>query len=134
MTQTTRIFFIENHHSYALTLSHALLQTRYNISISGICTVAAFKSNPGIITGHDVIVLSAPFEISETVDVVETLKKHFPKSNILVLCIFFSTPVAEIFIKLGVLGYISKYSTSNTIADAIKTVARGEKYLRHHFE
>jgi len=60
--------------------------------------------------------------------VKEILSKN-PNQNILVFTMFDTFPTIKRMLDLGVKGYILKNSGLNILIEAIKTVAKGEKYL-----
>lgn len=77
----------------------------------------------------DLVITDIRMPVLDGFMAVEELMKLNPDTNILVFTMFDTLPTVSRMIDLGVKGYILKNSGLNILIDAIKTVAKGKKYL-----
>ncbi len=83
-----------------------------------------------IITGNfDLVILDISMPVLSGLEILEKLKSLNIKINILILSIYNQSQYAVKALRLGASGYLSKDSTSDELALAIKKISGGEKYI-----
>jgi two-component system response regulator NreC len=77
----------------------------------------------------DVLVLDISLPDMSGIDVTKTVVEKFPKVRVLILTMHENEEYAIQALKAGALGYILKNADREELTTAIKTVARGEKFI-----
>lgn len=77
----------------------------------------------------DVLLLDLEMPGRGGLDTLREVKRHRPDARILVLSQHPEDPYAIRTLRAGALGYLNKASIPDCLAAAIRTVARGERYL-----
>ncbi len=83
-----------------------------------------------ILTGnYDFVILDISMPGLSGLDILETLKAHQKKVNVLILSLYPHKQFAVRALKLGASGYLSKDSAREELILAIKKISAGEKYI-----
>lgn len=77
----------------------------------------------------DVLVLDLEMPGRGGLDTLRELKRISPQLSVLVLSRHEEDPYAVRSIRAGAAGYLNKQSASDELADAIRTVAKGKRYI-----
>ncbi len=77
----------------------------------------------------DVVVLDYDMPEKNGLDTLIELKTIKPELPVLILSIFPETHYGTRFLKAGASGYMGKASASDQLVDALRKLARGEKYI-----
>ena len=77
----------------------------------------------------DVVVLDITLKGEDGLDVLRTIKQQYPKVRVLMLSMHPEERFAVRAIRSGASGYVDKQGASDELVDAIRKVARGEKYI-----
>lgn len=81
-------------------------------------------------TNHpDVILLDMKMPGMDGLEVTRRMTRSYPTIKIIVVTALSSEPMPLCVLRLGAWGYVTKESGAEEMAKAIRTVARGEKYL-----
>ena len=77
----------------------------------------------------EIILLDMKMPGIDGFEVTRRIKKTAPKIKIIAVTALSSDPLPTRILKLGAMGYLTKESRADEMAMAIRTVAKGEKYL-----
>ncbi len=77
----------------------------------------------------DLVILDISMPVLSGLEILEKLKALNIKINILILSIYNQSQYAVKALRLGASGYLSKNSTSDELAQAIKKISGGGKYI-----
>jgi two-component system invasion response regulator UvrY len=77
----------------------------------------------------DVVVLDITLKGEDGLDVLRIIKQQYPKVRVLMLSMHPEERFAVRAIRSGASGYVDKQGASDELVDAIRKVARGEKYI-----
>lgn len=77
----------------------------------------------------DVVVLDVDMPKKNGWEVLASLKIEYPKLPVIILSVFSEEDYAVQFLKAGAAGYLNKEHAINEIAEAIRKVAKGGKYI-----
>jgi two-component system invasion response regulator UvrY len=77
----------------------------------------------------DVVILDIMLKGEDGLDVLKSIRQEYPKTNVLMLSMHPEERFAVRAIRGGASGYVDKQSLSDELVDAIRKVARGEKYI-----
>lgn len=77
----------------------------------------------------DVVVLDITLKGEDGLDVLKIIRQQYPKTCVLMLSMHPEERFAVRAIRAGASGYVDKQSLSDELVDAIRKVARGEKYI-----
>ncbi|MEO7851162.1 MAG: response regulator transcription factor, partial [Rubrivivax sp.] len=77
----------------------------------------------------DVLVMDLSMPDQSGVDALQAIKSRFPDLAILILSGFPETHYATTLLRQGASGYLNKECDPEEIATAIRTVARGRRYI-----
>ncbi len=77
----------------------------------------------------DVVVLDVDMPKKNGWEVLASLKIEYPKLPVIILSVFSEEDYAVQFLKAGASGYLNKEHAINEIAEAIRKVAKGGKYI-----
>jgi DNA-binding NarL/FixJ family response regulator len=77
----------------------------------------------------DVLLLDISMPDQSGVDALSAIKARFPDLKVLILSGFPEAHYATALLRLGASGYLNKECDPDEIANAIRTVARGRKYI-----
>lgn len=80
----------------------------------------------------DVLVLDYSMPIMDGATTLQKVREQFPQIRTIMLSFSDDGKVIHEVISAGAVGYILKNKSSKNLVEAIRTVARGEKYLPHH--
>jgi DNA-binding NarL/FixJ family response regulator len=78
----------------------------------------------------DVLVLDLSLEDIGGIEVLRRLREIAPKLPVIVLSMFPEAQYAVRILKMGAAAYLSKGRSSDELLDAIRTVARGKRYVQ----
>lgn len=81
----------------------------------------------------DVILLDLSLRSQNSLDLVETVKKEFPESKIIVMDLVPVRADINRFVKAGVSGFVLKDANLNELLTTLRAVAEGVKILPNHF-
>lgn len=77
----------------------------------------------------DVVLLDLKLPGIDGWEVTRRLKKSHPKVKVIAVTAMSAEPLPSRILQLGAMGYLTKESDAKEMGDAIRKVARGEKYL-----
>lgn len=77
----------------------------------------------------DLVTIDISLNGSNGIDLVKSLRKHFPKLCLLVLSMQEASLQAERALRAGANGYVSKIENGQTILSAIRQVLDGKTYI-----
>lgn len=77
----------------------------------------------------DVVVLDIFMPQRSGLDILEELKKEKPGMGILILSVYPEERFALRLLKRGASGYLTKASAADELVEAIRTIARGKRYI-----
>jgi two-component system, NarL family, response regulator NreC len=77
----------------------------------------------------DIILLDISMPKTDTLDVVKTVIKHYPKVGIIILTMHDDLYILRQFLNLGVRGYLLKNTTKTELVMAIRKAHQGGLYL-----
>ena len=77
----------------------------------------------------DVLVMDISMPGMGGLEALRRLLAHSPDARVLALSAYDATPYAQRALTGGALGYLSKRSAPEALIDAVRTVARGERYI-----
>lgn len=77
----------------------------------------------------DLAVIDISQKTSSGIDLVEAVKKRYPRVKILVWSMFEESLYAERALRAGAMGYINKQHATDKIIDAIRTILGGELFI-----
>ncbi|HET8744159.1 MAG TPA: response regulator transcription factor [Ramlibacter sp.] len=77
----------------------------------------------------DVVVMDISMPGMGGLEAVRRLLAHSPQARVLALSAHDATPYAQRALAGGALGYLSKRSAPDALIEAVRTVARGERYI-----
>jgi two-component system invasion response regulator UvrY len=80
-------------------------------------------------TPCDVLVLDISMPGKNGIEALKALRERLPKLHILILSMFPEDQYALRALKAGAAGYISKEAAPEKLVDAIRTAAKGKKYI-----
>ena len=116
---------------------HALVRMgirRLLEDLAGVTVVADAESGEqalALVKQHnpDVVLLDMKMPGIDGWEVTRRLKKSNPQSKVIAVTAVCSEPFPTRVLQLGAMGYLTKESGADEMAEAIRKVARGEKYL-----
>lgn len=76
----------------------------------------------------DVVVLDVSMPVMDGIEAARKITEQRPDSKILMISIFDTSPYIQNSLKAGASGYVLKDLAGSELADAIRCVARGERY------
>jgi two-component system, NarL family, invasion response regulator UvrY len=79
--------------------------------------------------GFDLVILDISMPVLSGIEILKKLKSLKIKINILILSIYNQSQYAVQVLRLGASGYLSKNSTSDELAQAIRKISAGGKYI-----
>jgi len=77
----------------------------------------------------DVMLLDISLPDRSGIDALKHIKRDSPKLSVLMLSMYMEGQYAVRALKSGASGYLCKHSASNELINAIKTLAKGKKYI-----
>jgi two-component system, NarL family, invasion response regulator UvrY len=77
----------------------------------------------------DVLVMDISMPGMGGLEALRRVLAHSPEARVLALSAYDATPYAQRALTGGALGYLSKRSAPDALIDAVRTVARGERYI-----
>jgi DNA-binding NarL/FixJ family response regulator len=77
----------------------------------------------------DVAVIDISLEDAHGLDLVQNVRTQFPKVQVVVFSMYDENVYAERAIRAGASAYLMKSESTQSVVDAIRSVARGEVYL-----
>lgn len=80
-------------------------------------------------TGPDVVLLDIAMPQRDGLDILKALRSEFPKLPVLMLSTYPDRQYAVRSLKLGAAGYLNKSADSEQMIDAVRTVARGRRFI-----
>jgi DNA-binding NarL/FixJ family response regulator len=85
----------------------------------------------GVVTGAgpDVVLLDIAMPQRDGLDILKALRSEFPKLPVLMLSTYPDRQYAVRSLKLGAAGYLNKSADSEQMIDAVRTVARGRRFI-----
>ena len=85
----------------------------------------------GVVTGAgpDVVLLDIAMPQRDGLDILKALRSEFPKLPVLMLSTYPDRQYAVRSLKLGASGYLNKSADSEQMIDAVRTVARGRRFI-----
>ncbi|MFX1678322.1 response regulator transcription factor [Mitsuaria sp. CC2] len=79
--------------------------------------------------GPDVVLLDIAMPQRDGLDILKALRSEFPKLPVLMLSTYPDRQYAVRSLKLGAAGYLNKSADSEQMIDAVRTVARGRRFI-----
>ncbi|WP_377153804.1 response regulator [Roseateles sp. UC29_93] len=80
-------------------------------------------------SGPDVVLLDIAMPQRDGLDILKALRSEFPKLPVLMLSTYPDRQYAVRSLKLGAAGYLNKSADSEQMIDAVRTVARGRRFI-----
>jgi two-component system, NarL family, invasion response regulator UvrY len=80
-------------------------------------------------SGPDVVLLDIAMPQRDGLDILKALRGEFPKLPVLMLSTYPDRQYAVRSLKLGAAGYLNKSADSEQMIDAVRTVARGRRFI-----
>lgn len=99
------------------------------ISVTGEVPTAAELFRLLARTAVDVVLLDVSMPGSTLVETLTELKEKHPTAKVLVLSVHPADQCAERALRAGAAGYLTKDHSPELLVDAIRRVARGERYV-----
>lgn len=79
----------------------------------------------------DVAVVDISLEDAHGLELVQNLRAQYPKLQVVIFSMYDEDVYAERAIRAGAAGYVMKSAPTQSVAEAIRSVVRGEVYLSH---
>lgn len=80
-------------------------------------------------SGPEVVLLDIAMPQRDGLDILKALRSEFPKLPVLMLSTYPDRQYAVRSLKLGAAGYLNKSADSEQMIDAVRTVARGRRFI-----
>jgi DNA-binding NarL/FixJ family response regulator len=127
MERATRILIVDDHPIVREGLTH-LLQAHEDLRV---CCVAgsAEEAMAAVTCQPDLAIVDLSLHSNSGLDLVKTLRQHYPTLAILVLSMHDEALFAERALRAGANGYLMKLEATERILNAIREVLAGNIYL-----
>lgn len=94
-----------------------------------IAQAASLKELPAAGTPVDVVVADLVLGEDTDTDVVASVREQFPDARVVVVTMLDDPDAAMRALDAGAAGYVSKHAAADELIDALRRVARGERYV-----
>jgi two-component system invasion response regulator UvrY len=123
-----RVFVADDHAIVRDGLKRLISETQ-GLEVAGEAAKGREVLQKAGVESWDVLLLDLSFEDLGGLEVLRRVKAIAPKLPVLVLSMFPEEQYAVRVLRLGASGYLSKGRSSAELVDAIRTVARGRRYI-----
>ena len=123
-----RVFIVDDHPAIREALSFTI-RDKIDMLVCGHAGSAteAFQTIPD--SKPDVAIVDISLKDAHGLDLVQSIRAHFPNVQVLIYSMYDELAYAERAIHVGALGYLAKSEPTRNIVEAIRSVMRGEVYL-----
>lgn len=123
-----RILVADDHAIIRTGLKHLLLE-EYPSAFIGEAADAEESIKKTLTGNWDVVICDLCMPGKGGLDVVQHMKRHFPKTPVLILSMYPEEQYAIRAISMGAAGYLSKDAVPEELVKAIRTIQMGRKYI-----
>lgn len=123
-----RVLLVEDHFLARIAL-HGVLDGQPGIRI--VAETAKGEEAAKLFREHkpDVVIMDLRLDGMSGFDTIDGLRRHYPAARILVISNFHGSEDVYRAVQSGVRGYLTKDADGRQVVDAVRTVARGARYL-----
>lgn len=125
-----RVFLVDDHAVLRAGLRR-LLEDEDDMQIAGEAAGGVEALSKLATIACDVVVLDLSLPGRSGFDVLTEIRARRPDLKVLVLSVYPESQYAARLLKAGAAGYLSKGRSSDDVLEAIRTVAKGRRYLTH---
>lgn len=123
-----RVALVDDH-PVVLAGIRALLQETRDIRVVGEATTGEAAMQMVRDECPDIAIIDISLPDLNGVELARHLRLAYPDVQILALTVHEDASYAEVLLQLGARGYVLKRSASEELLEAVRTVARGERYV-----
>lgn len=127
-TRATRVLVVDDHPLVREGLA-ARLAHQVDFELSGEAASASEAISGIKASQPDLIVVDIQLADSHGVDLIKDVSSRWPSIKMLVISAFEESLYAERCLRAGAHGYVNKRAVPECILEALRAVARGERYL-----
>ena len=132
-TTSIRVIVVDDHEVVRATLA-ALLTTEPDIDVIGTCADADEAVRCVAAGAVDVVLMDVEMPGLLCYDAVRTIRTQHPETSVLLLSGYNDDRNIGSAIEAGAAGYITKDQAVDRVIEAIRTVAKGERWFREAVE
>jgi two-component system, NarL family, invasion response regulator UvrY len=128
MKKTIRVMITDDHPLYRKAAS-AALDCLSCIEVVSLCAsgLEAIESIPAVLP--DIIMMDIHMQPMDGIEATAKIKALYPDIKIIGFSLESQPHIADLIIKAGASGYVTKSSPMEEICEAVKQVQKGKKYI-----
>ena len=123
-----RVLVVDDHPAIREALTFTI-RDKIDMEVCGQAGSAAEAFNVIPDIKPDVAIVDISLKDAHGLDLVQSIRAHFPNVQVLIYSMYDELAYAERAIHVGALGYLAKSEPTRNIVEAIRSVMRGEVYL-----
>jgi DNA-binding NarL/FixJ family response regulator len=122
------VLVVDDHPAVQDALANTIHQ-QDRLRLGGVARTALQALEKTRVYMPDVAVVDISLEDAHGLDLVQNLRAQYPALQVVIFSMYDETIYAERALRAGALGYVMKSEPTQSVADAIRSVADGEIYL-----